>query len=237
MTDAPPSAEEKPIKLDTAQTGEPSASKAQTPSVPRIGDKASGPAERSGPPLGASAAAASEPNTVTKQEDSTKDMDQNLPVTTGEELDFDAMLASMEGSTGNNALDLNLNVDNDKVGNDNSLAGTNFLNTETGGGNPQPNNDTNSNLNASAQSSNNNPGTLPQDTGGAAAANNLAGEDFNLGLQDLSQSDQQGPIDILVPGESSFDDLFMEKEQHDGEDGMGETGLAGLNTMDDSWFA
>ena len=238
MADAPSTAEEKPITLETAQTSEPSASKAQAPSVPAAGDKPAFPAERSGPPLGASASAvAPEPNAATQQEDSMV-IDQSPPVTTGEELNFDAMLASMEGSTGSNAPDLNLNVGNDDVGNENFLSGTSFLGPETGSANTQPNNDANSNQNTSVQKNNNHPGSLPHDSEGSAAANHLAGGDFslelhNLGDANLSQPEQQGPIDLMAPGESSFDDLFMEKEQRDGED---ENGLAGLNTMDDSWF-
>jgi hypothetical protein len=149
--------------------------------------------------------------------------DPGLPVTSGEELTFDSMLASV-GEDGTNDFDLNLNFtnDDDDVGNQNFLAGTNFL--DSGGGtSTDP---------AGASISSLLPGLESY-----AADPNSNGGDFNLELQNLGDGTHVPQDDIMGPGESSFDDLFMEKDQLDGDENLlGGDGLMDLGELDDSWF-
>lgn len=169
-------------------------------------------------------------NTI-KEENTTKGGEQAPPATTGDELNFDSMLAT--DGTNTNEFDLNFNFGNDEIGNQNFLDGTNFLasgdSMAEGTNNDQDPNSISSLL----------PGLE------SYAADNNAGGDFNLELQKLSDpSDNQvgmdgnmGQDDIMAPGESSFDDLFLEKDNLDGEDNLlGGDGLMGLGELDDNWF-
>ncbi|CRG83068.1 hypothetical protein PISL3812_00416 [Talaromyces islandicus] len=162
----------------------------------------------------------------------TKSNDQALPATTGDELNFDSMLATDGTST--NEFDLNFNFGNDEIGNQNFLDGTNFL----------------ASGNSMAEGANNNdqdPNSISSLLPGleSYAADNNAGGDFNLELQKLNDPSgnqagiegTMGQDDITVPGESNFDDLFLEKDNLEGEDNLlGGDGLMGLGELEDNWF-
>lgn len=170
-------------------------------------------------------------DTIKTEEATTKSNEQAPPATTGDELNFDSMLAT--DGTNTNEFDLNFNFGNDEVGDQNFLDGTNFLASGTsmaeGANNDQDPNSISSLL----------PGLE------SYAADNNAGGDFNLELQKLNDaSDNQagmngnlGHDDIMAPGESSFDDLFLEKDNLDGDDNLlGGDGLMGLGELDDNWL-
>ncbi|PLB43680.1 hypothetical protein P170DRAFT_430717 [Aspergillus steynii IBT 23096] len=160
--------------------------------------------------------------------------DQNIPT----EINFDSVLDDSGG--GANEFDLNLDFGDDDLGNDNFLAGSNIDSTnagvtDQGKGNNLPGNET-TDL----------PGTDNQN------ANLPAGGDaFDLELQKAealsgTNSAQDGMFgggtdDMMVPGESSFDDLFMESENFGGEGGgdpglLEGDGLMNINEIDDNWF-
>lgn len=131
----------------------------------------------------------------------------------GEALNFDSVLNEHGGS---NAFDLHLDFGNDDMGNQAFLSGTSFENatpsgTDKPGASRPPNNDI------------------------AAPAGEGA---FDLELQNTNPD---GTDDIIGPGESSFDDLFMESENF-GENGTGDLNqlegdsLMNLNELDDNWF-
>ncbi|KAL1969293.1 hypothetical protein VTN77DRAFT_9485 [Rasamsonia byssochlamydoides] len=178
-----------------------------------------------------------------KQEETTKTGDQALPSTTGEEMNFDSMIPVT--GDGANDFDLHLNFANDEIGNQNSLAGTNFMDSGAGGtmnaggtSNEQPQNQQQSSISS----------LLP---GLESYAANNAGDDFNIELQKFNnemgqhqqssgqQNTAQAQDNVMAPGESSFDDLFMEKDNNGGEgEGnlMGGDGLMDIGELDDSWF-
>lgn len=131
-----------------------------------------------------------------------------------EALNFDSVLNENGGS---NAFDLHLDFGNDDMGNQAFLSGTSFENATPSGTDK--------------------PGTSqPTDNEIAASA---GGGAFDLELQDTNPDG--GTEDIIGPGESSFDDLFMENENF-GESGTGDLNhlegdsLMNLNELDDNWF-
>lgn len=139
---------------------------------------------------------------------------------TTEGVQFDTVL---DDGGAPNSFDLNYDFGNDDMGNQAFLSGTAFGSTSTG---PDKS------------------GTslLPTDNGTTAPA---GGGTFDLELgKTLDAGDSFDPgtgmEDMMGPGESSFDDLFMESEN------LGETGdlnqleggsLMEINELDDSWFS
>ncbi|KUL86917.1 hypothetical protein ZTR_05334 [Talaromyces verruculosus] len=162
----------------------------------------------------------SEPIAAVKVDETTDKGFQQLPVSMGDEMNFDQMLATTGQPS--NDFDLNFNFTNDEIGDQNFLAGADFGNANaTMGG------DTNNDNGANAISS-----LLP---GLESYASNNAGDSFNFDLPKLGGNG--GHDDLMAPGESSFDDLFLEKNDLEGNDNL----LAGdelmsLGELDDSWL-
>jgi hypothetical protein len=168
-------------------------------------------------------------NVNVKMDETADKGDQSLSLTTGDEMNFDSMLATTGETT--NDFDLNFNFTNDEIGNQNFLAGADFINA--------------------------NPAEAANDNGAASissllpglesyATDNNAGDNFNfdlpklgdqpLGGQGLDQS-TTGQDDLMTLGESSFDDLFMEKDNNfEGEDSLLGGDLMDLGELDDSWL-
>lgn len=156
-----------------------------------------------------------------KEPENTAPADQAFPEST-EGLNFDSVLNDNGGS---NSFDLHLDFGNDDMGNQAFLSGTAFGNN--------------------APTGTDKPGTsLPMESNTAAPA---GGGSFDLGLQNPGGEnpfpDQDaGAEDIMGPGESSFDDLFMETENL-GDNGTGDLNqlegdsLMNLNELDDNWFS
>jgi hypothetical protein len=162
-----------------------------------------------------------EPIAAVKVDETTDNGFQQLPVSMGDEMNFDQMLATTGQAP--NDFDLNFNFTNDEIGDQNFLAGADFGNANaTMGG------DTNNDNGANAISS-----LLP---GLESYASNNAGDSFNFDLPKLGGNG--GHDDLMAPGESSFDDLFLEKNDLEGNDNL----LAGdelmsLGELDDSWLS
>ncbi|KAL4951673.1 hypothetical protein BDW69DRAFT_169532 [Aspergillus filifer] len=145
-----------------------------------------------------------------------------------EEINFDSLL----NNQGSNEFDLNLDF-----GDDNNAGNENFFNANFGDPSAGSGLDT-GNAQIAGTESGQDSNALP--TGGDA---------FDLELQKFStqpgdSNDQFGgnTEDIMGPGESSFDDLFMESENIGGNDSGDQDLLAGdglmqLNELDDSWFS
>ncbi|KAI9369262.1 hypothetical protein BJX61DRAFT_163333 [Aspergillus egyptiacus] len=142
-----------------------------------------------------------------------------------EDISFDTLL----NNQGSNDFDINLDFrnDNSNTGNDN------FFNSNLGDANASNGLDGENNQLGNTESGHTNR-ELP--TGGDA---------FDLELQKLSgDSNEQfgnNTEDIMGPGESSFDDLFMESENMGGnesgeQDLLGGDGLMQISELDDSWF-
>lgn len=148
--------------------------------------------------------------------------DQAFPEST-EGLNFDSVLNENGGA---NSFDLQLDFGNDDMENQAFLSGTSFGNAASTG--PEK------------------PGiTQPTDNTPAAPA---GGGAFDLELQNTAAGGENpfpgqdgGTEDIMGPGESSFDDLFMETENL-GDSGTGDLNqlegdsLMNLNELDDNWF-
>lgn len=154
-----------------------------------------------------------------KEPDSTDRADQAFSES-ADNVNFDSVL---NASGESNFFDLHLDSGND-MGNQAFLSGTAFGNTEPTGTEQ--------------------PGTSLATGSGTTAA--PAGEaEFDLQLQNAGSenpfSEQDGGTDDMMPGESSFDDLFMEAENM-GDNGTGEINqlegdtLMNLNELDDNWF-
>lgn len=144
--------------------------------------------------------------------------DQTFPGTEG--IQFDTVL---DESGATNSFDLNYDFGNDDMGNQAFLSGTAFGSTTTG---------------------TEQPGTSLPPTDNATAAP-AGGGAFDM---ELGKTEGDNPFpdpgtgmeDMMGPGESSFDDLFMENEN------FGETAgdlhqlegdsLMEINELDDSWF-
>ncbi|KAL2803295.1 hypothetical protein BJX63DRAFT_77633 [Aspergillus granulosus] len=140
-----------------------------------------------------------------------------------EEINFDSLL----NNQGQNEFDLTLDF-----GDDNNAGNENFFNANFGDPSATSGLEAgDTQLSGTEQGHEN---ALP--TGGDA---------FDLELQKFSgdPNEQFGSNteDIMVPGESSFDDLFMESENMGGnengdQDLLAGDGLMQLNELDDSWF-
>lgn len=148
--------------------------------------------------------------------------DQSFPEST-EGLNFDSVLNENRGS---NSFDLQLDFGNDDMGNQAFLSGTAFGNAASTGTEKAGT-------------------TQPTDSTTAAPA---GGGTFDLELQNTAVGGENpfpgqdgGTEDIMGPGESSFDDLFMETENL-GDSGTGDLNqlegdsLMNLNELDDNWF-
>ncbi|KAL4790864.1 hypothetical protein BDV19DRAFT_371601 [Aspergillus venezuelensis] len=145
-----------------------------------------------------------------------------------EEINFNSLL----NNQGSNEFDLNLDF-----GDDNNAGNENFFNANFGDPSAGSGLDT-GNAQMAGTESGHHSNALP--TGGDA---------FDLELRKFSTqpgdpNDQFGSNteDIMGPGESSFDDLFMESENIGGNDNGDQDLLAGdglmqLNELDDSWFS
>lgn len=146
--------------------------------------------------------------------------------------------------TGMNDFDLHLDFGDDDAGNQNFLTGTNFrattTTTTTGGGNESGPNPSNVAI----------PGGdafdmefQKVDTLGGSAPE---GQQQQQQQQQQSQASPAGEAaggdqteEVMGPGESSFDDLFMGSADLGGETGEGlleGDGLMNLNELDDNWF-
>ncbi|KAE8134541.1 hypothetical protein BDV38DRAFT_161850 [Aspergillus pseudotamarii] len=154
------------------------------------------------------------------------------------EINFDSVLDDTGGA---NDFDLNLDFGDDDLGNENFLSGSNLGTTNTASATEQE-----KGVDQSGNTTTEVPGL---ETG---AANIPTGGDmFDLELQKTeafsaqneAPEGQQGNTteDIMAPGESSFDDLFMDNENF----GSGDVGdpsmlegdsLMNMNELDDSWF-
>lgn len=156
-----------------------------------------------------------------KEPESAAGPDQAFPETT-ESLNFDSVLNTTGGS---NSFDLHLDFGNDDMGDQAFLSGTAFGNTVSAG--------------------NDNPSTS-QPTGSDTTPAPAGGGAFDLELQKAGGENpfpgqEGGTEDIMGPGESSFDDLFMETENM-GDNGTGDLNqlegdtLMNLNELDDNWF-
>lgn len=156
---------------------------------------------------------------VKKEKDSGNEApaDQGFPGA-NEGINFDSVLHG-EGA---NSFDLNLDFGNDDMGDQAFLSGTFANTTETSADKPAT---------SAAEDSTNAP------AGGGAFDLELQ----NTGMESNPFPDQGTGDDIMGPGESSFDDLFMETENL-GEDGTGDLNqlegdsLMNLNELDDNWF-
>ncbi|KAL4809440.1 hypothetical protein BDV18DRAFT_80534 [Aspergillus unguis] len=136
---------------------------------------------------------------------------------------------SLLNNSGSNEFGINLDFGDDgNAGNDNFF-NTNFGDSNAGsgleGGNTQM------------------PNAEP---GHDNSALPMGGDAFDLELQKFTNQDPNEQFgnstdDIMGPGESSFDDLFMESENMGGNDNgdndlLGGDELMQLNELDDSWF-
>ncbi|OJJ49825.1 hypothetical protein ASPZODRAFT_128356 [Penicilliopsis zonata CBS 506.65] len=149
-----------------------------------------------------------------------------------EEISFDSMLADTTGEP--NEFDLHLDFGNDEVGNQNFLAGSSF---NMGAGTQDVTGMEESTNDAGDINDNN------RQQGGEdhLMMHTLDGGPMNLDLP-VSQGEGQGSSeDGIAPGESSFEDLFLEADGF-GDDGLGEHGLLegdgmmNVNELDDNWF-
>ncbi|PYH46360.1 uncharacterized protein BP01DRAFT_30046 [Aspergillus saccharolyticus JOP 1030-1] len=159
------------------------------------------------------------------------------PFTGPEELNFDTMLPN----TGPNDFDLNLDFGDDSVGNDDFLAGSHLVSAAPGNEANEPSGNTAAEL----VSTDNLNAAVP--AGGDAFDLELQkAEAFSTQANTLTGQPLDGPgggnlEDVMAPGESSFDDLFMENDNFGG-DGTGDAsllegdGLVDINDLDDSWF-
>ncbi|KAL4873678.1 hypothetical protein BDV12DRAFT_159407 [Aspergillus spectabilis] len=139
-----------------------------------------------------------------------------------EEINFDSLL----NNQGSNEFDLNLDF-----GDDNNAENESFFNSNFG--DPNAGSGVDANL----------------ESGHDSNALATGGDAFDLELQkystepgDPNEEFRGNTEDIMGPGESSFDDLFMESENTRGNDNgdqdlLGGDGLMELNELDDSWFA
>ncbi len=170
-------------------------------------------------------------NVPVKEEQKEADADQppaSQNATGAEDINFDSLL----NNQGPNEFDLNLDF-----GEDGNAGNESFFNATFG------NQDAGSGLDAgNTQMSNTESG---QDNN----ALQTGGDAFDLELEKFSgqPGDASGQFDgntedIMGPGESSFDDLFMESENlggngNENQDMLPGDGLMQLDELDDSWFS
>lgn len=146
--------------------------------------------------------------------------DQSLPEGT-DGINFDSMLNDAGGS---NSFNLSLDFGDDDMGNQAFLSGSG-LGTSAPSGLDQP---------ATSQPAENNNATAIPAGGGAFDMELQKSEDPN-GFPDQSMDDLMGP------GESNFDDLFLETENLGGEEAgnvnsMEGDSLMNLDELNDDWF-
>lgn len=155
-----------------------------------------------------------------------KDLSAPAPTEQGiagaEGMNFDSVLNDAGGP---NSFDLNLDFGNDDMGNQAFLSGSTF-------GNALPETD-----------KSNNP--IPENTMDNSITTPAGGGAFDMELQrtdgdtNLFPDQGTGADDIMGPGESSFDDLFMETENF-GEGGdlnhLEGDSLMNISELDDNWF-
>jgi hypothetical protein len=166
---------------------------------------------------------------VLKREEAANKVDQSFQGVG--ELNFDSIIPATGG--GVNDYEINLDFSNDDLGNQNFLSSTNFLDPGAGSTNAEgaasnQNKDRNSSINSLL------PGLESYAT---------AGDDFNLELQKVNDEGPQRPEtlrhsnqeDIMGPGESNFNDLFMETDNF-GEEELGDGSLMGVGDLD-SFFS
>lgn len=154
------------------------------------------------------------------------------------EINFDSVLDDTGGA---NDFDLNLDFGDDDLGNENFLSGTNLGATNVAGvGDQEKGIDLRGNTAAEVPGLESSAASIP-----------TGGDMFDLELQKAEtftthNAGQEGQPanpneDIMAPGESSFDDLFMDSENF----GSGDVGdpsmlegdsLMNMNEIDDSWF-
>jgi len=166
---------------------------------------------------------------VLKREEPANKVDQSFQGVG--ELNFDSILPATGG--GVNDYEINLDFGNDDLGNQNFLSSTNFLDPGAGS--------TNAEGAAANQNKDQNGSIHPLLPGLESYAS--AGDDFNLELQKANDEAPQrsetlrhsNQEDIMGPGESNFNDLFMEAENF-GEEELGDGGLMGMGDLD-SYFS
>lgn len=150
--------------------------------------------------------------------DLTETKDEAEPEPT--EINFDSVL----NDTGANEFDLHLDFGDDDIGNQNFLSGTNMVDSGLGSG------------------AENAPGVENN-----AANTSIGGDAFDIELQKANasdsgipgQTDNQGANnqeDMMGPGQSSFDDLFMDHDSMGDPNFLEGDGLMNINELDDSWF-
>jgi hypothetical protein len=170
---------------------------------------------------------------VEKEEGQSSAPDQSAPGTT--EINFDSMLNDTGGP---NEFDLHLDFGDDDIGNQNFLSGSSLGNTGIGGDIGQETDQSGAMASMFSKEGDN---LDSGPTGGDAfdsefqRTDGFTGQDQQAGGQMSNNAD-----DVMAPGESSFDDLFMENENFGGE-GLGEENLLGddmmnINELDDNWF-
>ncbi|KAL4816344.1 hypothetical protein BDW67DRAFT_52633 [Aspergillus spinulosporus] len=149
-----------------------------------------------------------------------------------EQMLYNSMLNNPEP----NEFDLSLDFGGNNNDNNNTNAGNeNFFNTTFGDSNAGSGLES-----VNTQMSNKEPGqsnALP--TGGDAF--DLELQKFSTQSGDANEQFGGNTEDIMGPGESSFDDLFMESENigendNNDQDLLGGDGLMQLNELDDNWF-
>ncbi|KAL2005496.1 hypothetical protein VTN00DRAFT_2707 [Thermoascus crustaceus] len=211
----------------------------------------------------ASATATAAPNEAVKNvkaenQDTAAAVGGNQPFSgAGEEMNFDSMLPDTSG--GANAFDLNLDFGNDEIGNQNFLSGANFLDSGNSGTNEQGKdqggsissllpglesyaaNAVGDDFNVELQQVGNDTSQQQQQPQQhqAQQQQQQQGQQREQQQQSEAQKDK-GPEEVIAPGESSFDDLFMEGDNFGGEgdDSMlGGDGLMDIGELDDAWFS
>lgn len=137
------------------------------------------------------------------------------------EINFDSVLNDTAGA---NDFDLHLDFGDDDVGNQNFLSGTNMVGSGVGSGAENP------------------PGAEN------AANTSIGGDAFDVELQKANapEAGAQGqpadnqahsnPEEVMGPGQSSFDDLFMENDSMGDPNFLEGDGLMNISELDDSWF-
>jgi hypothetical protein len=163
----------------------------------------------------------SEPSVKTEEKETAgvAPIDQKFPGGT-ESIQFDTVLD--EGGAPN-SFDLNYDFGNDDMGNQAFLSGTAFGSTTTGPDKPGV--------------------SLPPTDNATAIPAGGGAFDMELGKTDGANpfpDTGTGMEDMMAPGESSFDDLFMENENFGEAAGdlhqLEGDSLMEINELDDSWF-
>jgi len=176
----------------------------------------------------------------------------NQPVPgTGGELNFDSMLPDASGGT--NAFDLNLDFSNGEIGNQNFLSGSNFGNSASNAQGKDQGGSISSllpELESYAANAGDDFNVELQQVGNDTSQQQQQPQPQQAQQQQNQQQQQQqqqqpeaqkdkGQEEVMAPGESSFDDLFMENDNVGGEGNenmMGGDGMMDIGELDDAWF-